>query len=365
MQGTTFAIDPIAGWVAILAIILIVYFKKQKDRAPTPFLFFSNLKNLQSPPNHRQFLSSRLPNWLYQSAIAAFLLAFIDPHFLIPQNILEENSISTPPTEGIAIYLILDRSGSMQDKIQAKDQHEKKVNIPKMALLKEVTKEFISKESGNLIGLVAFARIPQILAPLTLDQKTLQDKLSAMQVVNNKEEDGTSMGYAIFKTAHIIAATRHYAESLTKKEQSAYTITNTIMVVVTDGFQDPNALDKGNRLRTIELEEAADYAKTQNIKLYIVNIDPSLGTEEFAPHRRLLERITQLTGGRFFLVNEQLDLQQIYETIDQLEKGTIPSKGLPEMHYARFSFYPGLIALGLFSLFAAFVLDSTLFRKTP
>ncbi len=184
------------------------------------------------------------------------------------------------------------------------------------------------------------------------------------------------MGYAIFKTANLLTATRHFAQELKEKGQPAYDIKSATIVLVTDGLQDPSPLDKGNRLRTIELDDAAAYAKSQGIRLYLINIDPQISTSQFAPHRRQMQRITELTGGQLYLLNEPQELQQIYAAIDQLEKGSIQIEGtsktsteakseLMKTHYDRFSLSPFLIAIGLLSLFSAIILETTWLRRVP
>jgi Ca-activated chloride channel homolog len=221
-----------------------------------------------------------------------------------------------------------------------------------------------------LIGIVSFARIPKVVVPLTLDQDVLIDRLNELELVKDPADDGTAMGYAIFKTANLIAATRHFAEDLKEKEKTAYAIKHAIMIVVTDGFQDPSRLDYGNRLRTIELDEVATYAKEQGIRLYIVNIDPHFSSSvEFAPHRRQMVTLTEMTGGHFYSVSKSQDLQQVFETIDHVEKEEIPVNLSPEENlkfaYRRVSLFPYLILLGFICFLSALFLDTTFLKKIP
>lgn len=351
-----FSIDP-KGLAFLLAILLLGLFLKKKFFASSipPHLLFSNLKafSLKNRLQKWQNFSS----WCFKGAFILFSIALLDPHKMVPKAIF----IDQPPKEGIAIYLDLDRSGSMSEQVEVYDNKISYYSfIPKIELLKQVTKQFIGHHPSDLIGIVGFARIPQVLSPLTFDQNNLQDKLDHFTVVSTKEEDGTSIGYAIYKTAHLIASTLHYAQ----QGGNPYEIKNAIIVAVTDGFQDPNPLDYENRLRTVGLEEAAAYAKSQNIKLYVINIDPAFLTEKFAPHRRLFEKITQITGGKFFVINNQQDLSAVYATIDSLEKGPIRPQE-KEIRYSKMSFYPIFIFAGLLLLLTAFLFDSTLLRTVP
>jgi Ca-activated chloride channel homolog len=363
---SSLTIDFTAFWIAVLLIPFFFWIKKRMDSSQVPFLYFSNLAVLKS------FQQTGRANWvsfspaLKQLAFLLFLIAWIDPHFRTLRSDSKTAGDSHTPSEGIALYLLLDRSGSMAEKVVAVIDG-KKQSISKADLLRDVTKEFILNRPSDLIGLVAFARLPIILSPLTLDHSLLEKKLDEFQIVQNKQEDGTAIGYAIFKTVAAIDATRHFANQVPSNERAPYEIKNTAIVVVTDGFQAPNPLDQGHRLRTLDLEAAADYAKELNIHLYIISVDPGFSSPDLAPHRRLLQRVTELTQGRFYLLNENQDLQSIYNEIDQLEKGEFPNliEGKKPLDYRSFSLYPLLISLGLLCLALAFFLETIIVRTIP
>lgn len=364
MEDFIVAMDQRAGGL-LLAMLLLTYILHKVFSRPIPYLLYSDLNDLKISTG-RSWLA-QLPYYLYLLTLLCFSLAFIDLHLLTPRKVSDSKTTHLlPPAEGIAIYLVLDQSGSMSQTVTMQGGDAQ--TLSKMDLLKQVTKTFIQHQTSDLLGLVAFARVSRVLSPLTLDHQTLLEQLEQLDVIKNRNEDGTAMGYAIFKTAHLIAATRHYAQEIKGQDKHIYDIKNSIMIVVTDGLQDPNALDQGNRLRTLELNDAAEYAKSQGVRLYIINIDPRFSSEEFAPHRRLMEKVTQLTGGQFYLVDEAQDLQKIYTTIDQIEKGTVTSsdsKQALKPIYKRFSFYPFFILIGLMGLLGAFILDFLIIRKIP
>lgn len=375
MPNFLFSIDWIALWISIIGLLCAYLLRNFLDSRP-PYLSFSYLKDLQRG-QHKRINWTSLPQRLQSLALLSFLIAFIDPHLMFTPNRPAEKEPDLTkkelPTEGIAIYLVLDQSGSMAQRIVAKINGEKQ-SIRKMDLLKQVTSQFIQDQSSNLIGLVAFARLPHVIAPLTLDENALQKALNEVEIVKVKEEDGTGLGYAIFKTAHLIVATKHFAQELRGKGRAAYEIKGTAIIAITDGLQNPNPLDKGNRLRTIELEEVAAYAKSQDIHLYLINIDPSISSPQFAPHRRLMKTITEATGGQFYLTSETQDLQKIYKDIDVLEKGAFltdlstSSDRTPEetnQPSIRFSFYPFFISLGILCLLSSMFLETTRLRKIP
>jgi Ca-activated chloride channel family protein len=366
-----FAVDIIASILALLSILALGIFTGRNFSKKTPPSFsFSRVNDLKSHSWRTAFVP--YSTYLQLAALILLLLAFIDPHlqFKRPPNPEEKQQPSQQlPTEGIAIYLDLDQSGSMSEKVTAINKEGFKQTIPKIDLLKQVTGQFIKDHPTDLIGLVAFARVPKVLIPLTLDQEALLNQLGQFQVVKKTDEDGTGIGYAIYKTAQLIAATRHFSQDLRSEGEPSYTIKSAVIIVVTDGFQDPNRLDQGNQLRTMELDDAAAFAKSQNIRLYVINIDPTFSSPQYAPHRRQLKAITEKTGGKFFLTGDSQSLQDIYQSINELEKNQIPQEALLTFTqsevFTRFSLYPFLICLGLAALFSALILDSYVLRRVP
>lgn len=374
MPDFFFSFDKIALLLTLIVGYALFLWTKYQPMPSRPYVYYSSTENLTTLNAGWRTTYAFLPHRLLQIALACFALAFLDPHLMI-QRIQEPSSLTTSqktPTEGIGIYLVVDQSGSMKENVWASDLNGQRRMLAKIDLLKMVTKEFVKQNPSNLIGLVSFARVPQVLSPLTLDHQTILNDLEKIDVVKNENDDGTAMGYAIFKTANLIAATKFIAEELKKKNQLSYQIKNTILILVTDGFQDPNSLDEGNKLRTMDLENAASYAKEQGVRLYIINVDPTIRSETFAPHRRLLTSITELTGGKFYVVDDSTSLKDIYAAIDQLEKSAIldPEKKVSSAEdlwkrYRRLSFYPYLIAIGMISLLISLLLETTILRRVP
>lgn len=345
-----------------------------------PHIKFSQLRPLVEGFSSFKQKYSALPRYLIFAAVALFSIAFIDPHYYAEKA--QEEKKDTPlqqvniPSEGIAIYLVLDKSGSMSGEVRGRRQ-----TMTKMDLLKDVTKDFVlgDKEQGlkgrpqDMMGLVTFARGAQVLAPLTLDHQAIINQLNKLHYTTDLDQDGTAIGYAIYKTANLIAATRHYAQELEGAGKPAYTIKNSIMILVTDGLQAPNPLDQDKEFRNVELLDAAEYAKEQGVKVYIVNVEPKIASEEFSAHRLLMKKIAELTGGKFYMVDNALNLSRIYSEIDQLEKSTLPletqyispPKSMQPQLYRRISFYPYLIAAGMLCFLGSIILETCLFRRVP
>jgi Ca-activated chloride channel homolog len=352
----------------IIAALAYLFYRNNR-RYTEPTLFFSEADPSFLLPNWK-VKSAKLPKIFNLAALALFLVALTDPHIFIPKdqtNPAGQNR-NAIPTEGIAIYLLLDQSGSMAEEVPATINGNRET-LRKETLMKQVTSDFVKGRPDDLIGIVSFARVPQVLSPLTLDHEAVLNDIAQVEVVKKKDRDGTAMGYAIYKTVNMIAATKHYGEELAQSGKPSYQIKSSIIIVVTDGLQDPSILDKSSVLRNMGLEEAAQSAKSQGIKLYIINIDPNTYSAALTPQRNQMESITKLTGGRLFIVNDPGDLSQIFTDINHLEKSTLPqdevSKERNPNLFTRISFYPYLIAIGLLLLLAGLLLNTLILRKVP
>lgn len=333
---------------------VFLYFFKRKAFEDSAKLFFSNLQSLKGKdPNLKGALAPYLK--FAMAAAAVFLLiALADPH-LRRYAADKTGKKSFSPQEGIGIYLVLDQSGSMNSPVSLLMQ--KSGRGTKMQLLKERAEHFVKNRPNDLIGLVSFARFPVVLAPLTLDHKIILDKLKSIQVVQDKAQDGTAIGYALYKTANLIVSTQEYY----RKEGDDL---NAIIILVSDGLQDPNPMDRGHAYRAMELEEAAAFAKQHGIKIYIINIEPRLKEKRFEPNLRQMQRIAQMTGGRFFLADETNSVAAIFQELEQIEKIKIPIGDAKE-EYEKTGFFPYFILAGLGISLAVFFLQSTFLRQVP
>lgn len=363
----SFSIDWIAFFLALILLAFLIAANKLAKKHHTPAILYPSLKKLSRYGTGRRAYWHRLPLQLKCTALIAFIIAFIDPHF--------SSQASTSPddqpwyTEGSAIYFLIDRSGSMGRKVVITLPDETVSFGTKIDALKKFTTDFIHKRPSDLFGIVAFARGATIISPLTIDHQTVIDQLSNIDVVQEDQQNGSSIGYGIYKTANIIAATKHYAKDIPSSNTSAYDIKGSAIILVTDGFQSPHPDDKGNRLRTIGIEEAAEYASSQGIRLYIVSLDPAITGAEFTPHRNLLKRSAEKTGGTFFSVEDAGEVTSVFEEIDSMERSRIPISNLngkvKPLTLREVSFYQSFIMFGLLFLIAAVLLETLYLRRVP
>jgi Ca-activated chloride channel family protein len=236
-------------------------------------------------------------------------------------------------TEGIDIELLLDISGSMA----AEDFQPQN----RLAVAKQVVKQFVTGRTGDRIGLLVFSGTAMNRAPLTTDHAMLALLVDAVEL--NTLPDGTAIGVAL------AAGAARLRGSPAKTR---------IMVLVTDG---------GNNAGEIDPISAAAMCKGLGLKVYTVGVgtagrvpvpvpmqNPETGRIEY--HRQLmnvavdeplLRQVAQRTGGLYFKATDQHSLQAIFHDIDRLEKTPLRVK-----RYVRYreTFMP--LALAGLSLLA-------------
>jgi Ca-activated chloride channel family protein len=263
-------------------------------------------------------------------------------------------------TQGVAIEMVVDRSGSMAQELIYEGKE-----LNRLEVVKQVFKDFVlgngkdlQGRQNDIIGLVAFARYADTLCPLTLSHGALDRFIESIQIVTRKNEDGTAIGDALA----LAAARLRTAEETLRKD---YRIKSKVAILLTDG---QNNAGKRSPL------EAARLAKDWGIKVYAIGIG---GRESFVTVRTplgdykmpggpgvdeaTLKRIADETGGAFWLAESADKLHQIYREIDRLERTEIES--IRHIDYDE-RFLPFvLIAIALLALEQ--VLISTIFRRVP
>lgn len=339
------------------ALLLLAYLGfKWASKFQKPKLYVSSLPDYEIPLRSWRERWRFLPKVFYSLALGAAFLAFLNPHrFILKPQEQNENS---DPREGRILFLVLDQSGSMSEKVQAVG-----ANISKIAFLRETMTSFVKDRPDDLLGLVAFARVPHILSPPTLDHQGILNQIAKLQVVSSPDQDGTAIGYAIFMTSSLIANLIAEVDKMGK--QAPYQINSSAIILVTDGLQDPNPLDKDNPYRFMSLPQAADYAKKRGVKLYVINISPELAEAKYLPNLRQLQQVTEMTGGHFYHLQNPLDLKEILKDINQLETSKLIEPLDPENYpsrYQRVSYYPYLLLLSLLALALAVSLQTVIRR---
>ena len=275
-------------------------------------------------------------------------------------------------SEGIAIEMVVDRSGSMR----ALDFKIDGDHVDRLTAIKNVAGKFVAGDTegdqdlkgrfSDLIGLITFAGFADSLTPPTLDHGFVVTNLNKTEIVEIRDEDGTAIGDAIALAVEKLNALDERQEEKVKSK---------VVILLTDGE---------NTAGELEPIAAAEIAQTMGIKIYTIGV----GTKGQAPiptrdlfgrqiirmfpvniDEETLEKVAQTTGGKYFRATDTDSLMGIYQEIDQLEKTKVESKNFTD--YRELAVQPYrlgsvsiapllLIALGL--LIGRVVLQNTWLR---
>lgn len=346
-------------WAFLLLIAIpIMLVIRQKTRKSGSIRFSSVSHAVKSGKSLRQQLSV-LPLVLRILAIICLIIALARP-----QTGREKvRAVS----KGIAIEMVVDRSGSMGAEMEYQGR--------RMSRLDVVKKVFIDFAIGNgrdlpgrpndLIGMIAFARYPDTICPLTLAHGALPLFVKNTKLVSQRSEDGTAIGDSLA----LAAARLQTAEKTLKKQQeinaSSYQIKSKIIILLSDGQN-----NAGKRTP----EEAADLAKEWGIKVHTIaigggNAMTSVKTP-FGVYKvpvssnvdtKTLKTIADKTGGIFRQADDAKSLEAVYKEIDRMEKSEIES--VRYIDYKEKFLIFALLGLGLIAV--EIFLSCTLFRKIP
>lgn len=250
-------------------------------------------------------------------------------------------------SEGIDIVLALDISGSML----AEDFEKDGKRQSRVEVVKDVVKEFIGKRPNDRIAMIVFAGRPYTVCPLTLDHDWLVNSLPRVRVglIEDGTAIGSGLGSAVNRLRDIKAKSR-------------------VAVLLTDGV---------NNTGKLAPTMAAEAAKALGIKVYTIGVGaggiaplPVMDAEGRKLGYRtiqadldedLLKRMAERTGGQYFRATDTRQLQQIYATIDRLEKRKLEAPSYRQMN----ELFPWCLWPGLALLLVEVGLSQTRLRKLP
>jgi len=282
-----------------------------------------------------------------------------------PQAGLSEFRIQT---EGIAIVMCLDRSGSME----ALDFELNNERVNRLTIVKQVFRDFVVGKDAlrgrpdDLIGLVTFGGFAEGKAPLTFDHGALLEVLDSVEIpqpiydsegniLNERflqEERATAIGDAL-----ALAVDRLKASNAKSK----------VIILLSDGENTAGIVDPAM---------AAETAKTFGIKVYAIGIGTTgrvpfpvvdqYGRRAYVAQmvrldETTLKMIADVTGGRYFSAQDTETLKNVYSEIDKLEKSV--SEGTMYSEYREL--FRWWLLPGLALIVTETVLRSTRFRSWP
>jgi len=252
-------------------------------------------------------------------------------------------------TRGIAIYVVLDVSGSMAETDYSWDGKA----ISRLDAAKKVLELFVQGGVGpadshlsgrphDLIGLATCSRYPEVLCPLTLDHTALVQMIRQEQPRRLPQESQTNLGDAVaLAVQHLVKARP----------------TRKVLVLVTDGEHNVPA-------PALTPAAATSLAAAVDIPLYTIDMGPVdengntvTPAEKNSNHglaRTSLADMAKFTGGKYFLARDTSALASACQGIDDLENDSLESPLFRK-------YYEGGIWLGMVALAA---LGSVWFLET-
>lgn len=208
------------------------------------------------------------------------------------------------PNSGRDLMLAVDISGSMRvEDMQVGDRMARRIDA-----VKQLGSDFISRRTGDRLGLILFGSRAYLQSPLSFDVQTVQRFLLESQIGFAGQE--TAIGDAI---------------GLAVKRLQERPATSRVLILLTDG-QDTAS--------TVDPLEAAKLAADLGVRIYTIGIGADsltlpgllgspLGARTVNPSADLDERslmeIASSTSGQYFRARDPQELATVYRLLEQLE----------------------------------------------
>ena len=321
------------GFLYLLLLVpalIVWYWYKQTRTAAT--LQVSVTEPLeQTPRSIRQYLYHGL---FVLRMLAIILLIIVMAR---PQSSLKQQNVSI---EGIDIVMGLDISSSML----AQDLRPDRLEAAKNLAL-----EFFRGRPNDRVGLVVFAGEAFTQCPLTTDHTVIEDMMD--DIKSGMIEDGTAIGDGLATAINRLTE----SQAISK-----------VIILLTDGVNNAGSLDPVS---------SAEIAKIYGIRIYTIGV----GTYGVAPYpvqtpfgiryqdmevqidEDLLQRVADMTDGRYFRATSNQQLENIYKEIDQMEKSKID---VTEFRKKTDEYLP-LALMALLFIILEILMRNTVFKNIP
>lgn len=291
------------GWLVLLVFVALPWFwERRRGRIAWPSL--SGFWKAKAGLSLRVALRW-LPPLARGLAIGALVVALARPQTV--------GGVVRIAAKGVAIVIALDQSSSMNTRDFPADHDSRRIS--RLEAAKETFARFVEGRESDLIGLVVFANYPDLACPPTLDHRFLLETAAAIRSAR-PGDDGTNIGDALAWSLDALLAA-----SPPKK----------VLILLTDGNNEPAVPDP------LDPEDAAELARDMGVTLHTIAIgraggvvqtteagtDRPIIAELEGPDFPLLERLAAITGGRSFLATSADALDDVFQTIDELEKSQI------------------------------------------
>ena len=315
-------------FLLLLLLPLVAWLKGR--RGSQPAFLYSSVRLVEGLTGVRRTRAGAFLAALRWLVLGLFIVALAQPRLV--------KSTTEVKASGIDIVVALDLSGSMNtpDYIVGGRQ------VSRFHIAQAVLRKFIEGRSNDRIGLVVFAVRAFIASPTTLDHDFLIENLDRLDIGSINAER-TAIGDGV------TTALNRLRELKSKSK---------IIVLMTDG---------GNNSGRIDPLTAAQAAQALGVKIYTIGLGNAdivrqMGLPpDYLPETDTLQKIADMTGGKFYRANNTEELTAIYAEIDKLEKTeAVINK------YTQFKeLFPWFVSCGLALLLVEVALGQTMFRRLP
>jgi len=243
------------------------------------------------------------------------------------------------PREGVDVLLVLDASSSMTT-------NDLGGGRARLDVARDAAAAFVRGRPGDRVGLLTFARYPDLRCPPTLDHEALLRILDGVApVAGESPEDATGIGTAVARAAQVL---------------SASPLASRVVVLLTDGEE--NVAVEGTP-DEIAPAHAAQLARRLQVRVHAIAAGRGRPdrTGTFVPvDTRAVEELARATGGGFFEAQDAAALRDVFTRIDRMERSAFA-----EPRYAFADRFLPLLALGIAFLLASRALASTVLQVLP
>lgn len=278
-------------WLLLILLPLTVWYILKQCGSNATMSFSTTVPFAKLPRSWKQYLRHLL--FVFRmAAIACLIVVLARPQV--------RDSWRTTSTEGTDIVIALDVSSSMMARDFDPDRFE---------AAKKVAANFIAGRESDNVGIVIFAGESLTGVPMTVDRAQLLQYLQNLTM--NVLEDGTAIGDGI------ATALNRLKEGKAKSKS---------VILLTDG---------SNNTGVVAPVTAAEVAKELGVKIYTIGVGTNgtapypmrtlTGRIEYSPQPVVideanLQKIADLTGGKYFRATGNKVLEKVFDEIDSLEK---------------------------------------------
>ena len=296
---------------------------------------YSSVAPLGAAPRSWRVRLAHLPALLLAACVLVLAVALAGPRTGDATSVVER--------EGIAIAMVVDRSSSMQ----ARDFVRGDASVSRLDAVKRVFDDFVSRpgRSGDLIGLVAFARYADGVCPLTTDRGNLLAILDQVETATQRSEDGTAIGDGL-----ALAVERLRGQQALSK----------VAILLSDGVDNAGVISP---LQAAELVYTIGAGRTGYAPFPVQTRGGRtvLQRAYVEMDERTLQRIAASSGGRYFEAGDAEALAEVIDEIDRLERSEIT-----EVRYLEYRHHHVvLVASALGLLGVSVLLSASWLRRLP